>query len=211
MDITEALLFFLRTPGFTAFLSRFGYIGILLWFLTFDQFTPIPEEVSLLIVGYLSAHHVFNPIIAGTFCLAGFLIVDTIYFFVSKRGSLWIKKKTRGSSSVMKSLESKLKRYTLRTMVVLCFVPRMRMFAPILAGSIKLPFRRFLLFEVIALMPFTAIYLLLGFFFNKSLQKFIKQATGLQNVIFFAALLIVAVVIILLMRRRKKHKPNEAD
>lgn len=82
--------------------------------------------------------------------------------------------------------------------VVLCFVPRMRMFAPILAGSIKLPFRRFLLFESIALVAFTTIYLLIGFIFNRSLQKVIKQAKGLQNVIFFGALLIVAVVIILL-------------
>jgi membrane-associated protein len=204
MDIAQSLLFLLRTPGFSAFIARFGYIGILLWFLTFDQFTPIPEEVSLLIVGYLSAHHVFHPVIAGVFCLAGFLTVDTIYFFLSKKGSSWIKKKTKGSYSVMGSFKSKLKKNTFKAMLFLCFVPRMRMLAPIVAGSMKLSFKRFLLFDSITLALFTTIYLLLGFIFNRSLHKIMKQAKGLQNIIFFAALLIIAAAIIVLLRNRKK-------
>jgi membrane-associated protein len=209
VDITYSFLYLLRTPGFTAFISRFGYVGILLWFLTFDQFTPIPEEVSLLIVGYLSAHQIFNPVIAGVFCLTGFLIVDSIYFFLSKKGSSWIKKKTKGASPVMESFKSKLKKNTFNAMLILCFIPRMRMFAPILAGSMKLSFKRFLVFDSIVLALFTAIYLLLGFVFNRSLQKIMKQAKGLQNVIFFAALVIIAVVTIVLIRNRKR-KSNVA-
>jgi len=113
----------LGTPGFSEFVSRFGYIGILLWFLTFDQLIPIPEEVSLPIVGYLSAHQVFNPIIAGVFCLSGFLIVDTIYFFLSRKGSSWIKKKTKGSSSLMESYKRKLKTNMASGLLILCFIP----------------------------------------------------------------------------------------
>src|SRR5215470_16326525 len=94
------LFFVLRTPGFTHFVSRVGYIGII-WFITFDQLTPIPEEISLLIVGYLSAHNIFNPVVAGICCLAGFIAVDTIYFFLSKKGSSFISKRIKKSSSVM--------------------------------------------------------------------------------------------------------------
>jgi len=210
MDITHPLLFLLRTPGFSAFIERFGYIGLLLWFLTFDQFTPIPEEVSLLIVGYLAAHQVFHPVIAGTFCLAGFLIVDTMYFFLSKKGSSWIKKKTKFSFAAMESLKNQLKENTGKTILILCFIPRMRMLAPIMAGSMKLSFKRFLLYNSIALALFTAIYVSLGFIFNRSLQNIVKQAKGLQNVIFFSAVLVIAVVIIVVVRRRKKAKSGEA-
>jgi membrane protein DedA with SNARE-associated domain len=84
------------------------------------------------------------------------------------------------------------------------------MFAPILAGSMKLSFKRFLLFDSIALSLFTTIYLLLGFIFNQSLHKVMKQAKGLQNVLFFGALLIIAVVIILFILSRKKRKSNHA-
>jgi membrane protein DedA with SNARE-associated domain len=203
------LLFLLKTPGFSAFIAQFVYIGILLWFLTFDQFTPIPEEVSLLIIGYLSAHHVFNPVIAGVFCLAGFLIVDTIYFSLSKKGSAWIKKKTKGSSTAIESLKNQFAKNTGKATLILCFIPRMRMFAPILAGSMKLPFKKFLFYNSIALSLFTSIYVTLGFIFNESLQRIIKQTRGLQNVIFFATLLIITVVIILIIRSRKR-KSSEA-
>lgn len=209
MGIIQHLLFLLKTTGFSGFIGRFGYFGILLWFLTFDQFTPIPEEVSLLIVGYLSARGVFHPVIAGVFCLAGFLIIDTIYFFLSKKGSSWIKKKTKGSSSpLMQSIKGKLEKNAFKAIFILCFVPRMRMFAPVLAGSTKLSFKRFLFYDSIPLALFTAIYVSLGYIFNESLQKIIRRAKGWQNIIFFAALLIIAVVIILFIRRRKKAKSS---
>jgi membrane protein DedA with SNARE-associated domain len=212
MDFIKCLFFLLRTPGFSAFIERFGYVGILLWFLTIDQVTPIPEEVSLLIVGYLSAHHVFHPAIAGVFCLVGFLIVDTIYFFLSKKGNSWIKKKTRGSFAPIESLKSELKKNTAKAILILCFIPRMRMFAPILAGSMGLPFKKFLLYNSIALTLFTTVYVALGFIFNASLQKIIKQTKGLQNIIFFATLLIVTVVIIFIVRgRKKKSMPAGGD
>jgi membrane protein DedA with SNARE-associated domain len=198
MHLAQQFSYILKTPDFFQFVARFGYIGILVWFLTFDQLTPIPEEVSLLIVGYLSAHDVFNPVIAGIFCLAGFLIVDTVYFFLSKKGSSWIKKKTKGSSSFMESYKNKLKTNTPRAIMILCFIPRMRMFAPILAGSMKLSFKKFLFYDLIALVLFTTAYLLIGIIFNRSLQRIITKTKGLQNIVFFAAILIIAVILIVL-------------
>jgi membrane protein DedA with SNARE-associated domain len=204
MPVIEQFCFILKTPDFSDFVSRFGYIGILLWFITFDQLTPIPEEVSLLIIGYLSSHGIFNPFVAGVFSLAGFLIVDTAYYFLSKKGSSWIRRRTKGLSRLVKSYETQLKKNTPRAILILCFIPRMRMFAPILAGSMKLSFKRFLLFDTIALVLFTTVYLLIGISFNKSLQKIISKTNGLQNIVFFAAVLVVAIIIIVLVRRRKK-------
>ena len=202
--IGEQLIFFLKTPVFQGFIEKFGYIGILLWFLTFDQITPIPEEISLLIIGYLSDHQIFNPFIAGAFSLAGFLIVDTIYFFLSKKGSSFIKKKTKNSSSIIQSYKNKLRTNTPKAIMVLCFIPRMRMFAPILAGSMKISFKKFLVYDSIALAIFTCIYLSLGFFFNKSLYALITKTKDLQSIIFFSAVFLIAVITILFIVKRKK-------
>src|SRR6266498_4214264 len=91
----------LDSPQFSPFIQHFGYIGIYLWFISFDQITPFPEEISLLIVGYLSALGVFNPILAASCSLLGFFTIDTVYFFLFKKGSKWIKKKTKGMSDLM--------------------------------------------------------------------------------------------------------------
>ncbi|MGH2565667.1 MAG: hypothetical protein ACRDE5_14215, partial [Ginsengibacter sp.] len=44
-------IFLFNMPDFTQFIEKWGYLGIFIWFITFDQITPIPEEISLLLVG----------------------------------------------------------------------------------------------------------------------------------------------------------------
>ena len=202
----QQILVLLKTPGFTHFIQHFGYVGILVWFITFDQFTPFPEEISLLVVGYLSAHHIFNPVIAGLFSLAGFLAVDTAYFFLSKKGSGFIKKRTKGSSALMQSLKEKLKTNLPKSLLIICFIPRMRMFAPILAGSLRLPFKKFLLFDAMALLVFTSLYLALGVIFHRTLSRVIQKAQGLQNIIFAGAVIVIAGIIMILVSRRKNQR-----
>jgi len=204
--IDEQLFFILKTPAFQGFVEKFGYIGIVLWFLTFDQVTPIPEEISLLIIGYLSAHQIFNPLLAGVCSLLGFLVVDTIYFFLSKKGSSFIKNKTKNSLSIIQSYKNKLRTNTPKAIMVLCFIPRMRMFAPILAGSMKLSFKKFLLYDSAALAIFTTVYLSLGFIFNRSLNTVITKTKGLQPIIFFSSVFVIAVIVIYFVAKRKKKE-----
>ena len=151
--------YLLDTPAFTNFIERFGYIGIFFWFISFDQLTPLPEEISLLLIGYLCAHQIFNPVFAGLVSLLGFLTIDIIYFMLSKKGSSFIKKKTKGSSSLMAKYRNLLKEHTVKGFFILCFIPRMRLFAPILAGSMKFSFKKFLLLNGLALVLHTTIYI----------------------------------------------------
>jgi membrane protein DedA with SNARE-associated domain len=210
-----ATMFFLfNIPDFAQFIERFGYIGIFIWFVTFDQFTPFPEEISLLIIGYLIAHHIFHPVLAGVFCLLGFICVDTIYYLLSKTGSKLIKRKSqRSRSSFVASYRKKLEENMPKTLVILCFIPRMRMWSPILAGSMKLPFKKFLLFDTLGLCLFTTVYLLLGIVFHKSLSTVMAKIKGLQNITFFSAALVIAIVIIILVKKRQREKkePTQAD
>lgn len=209
--MTWPFLFILKTPGFTSFVSRFGYAGIFLWFISFDQLTPIPEEVSLLTIGYLAAHKIFNPVLAGIFCLAGFVVVDTAYYFLSRKGSSFIKKKSKRSSAFIRSYKDKLKNNTPKAIMALCFIPRMRMFAPILAGSMRISLKRFLLFDSIALMAFTTVYLSLGFIFHNSLAVVIQKTKGLQHIIFFAAVVVLAIIIIVLNRRKNRNEKEDEE
>ncbi|HWJ30304.1 MAG TPA: hypothetical protein VNS32_27465, partial [Flavisolibacter sp.] len=133
----ELDILLLKSQHFSVFIERFGYIGILIWFITFDQLAPLPEEISLLVLGYLSAQGIFNPVLAGIFSLIPFLIVDSVYFFLAKKGSNIIKKRLKGLAGVMEPYKNKLKNHFSKTMFVLSFIPRMRLFTPVLAVSIR--------------------------------------------------------------------------
>jgi len=200
----------LDSPQFSPFIQHFGYLGIYIWFISFDQITPFPEEISLLIVGYLSALGVFNPILAGACSLLGFFTIDTIYFFLSKKGSAFIRKKTKGLSDLMQRYRDKIKQHSLKAFFILCFIPRMRLFAPILAGSSGYSYKRFFLLDGAALFVFTAIYTSLGLIFYKSLSHLISEVKGLQNIIFFGGIAMIAIIIIVfVIRRKKKARKNE--
>src|SRR5438132_14170708 len=114
-------LFILLFRDLQDYFSSYGYIGIYVWYVTIDQIGPIPEEVSLIVIGYFSAQGVLNPVLAGLFAIGGFVTIDTIYFYLTKSGNKLIKK-LRHKSTGQKSnaIKQKLKKHTLKTLIVLC-------------------------------------------------------------------------------------------
>lgn len=211
------LIFLLvNTPTFSPFIQHFGYIGIFIWFITFDQLTPLPEEISLLVIGYLSAHHVFNPVLAGIFSIAGFLTIDIAYYFLAKGGSKLLENKVKKPKSrFINSFKDKLRDNMPKTLLILCFIPRMRLWAPIMIGSMKLPFKKFLLFDVIGLSLFTTVYLSLGVVYHASVSTAIGKINGYQHIIVLAAVVIMTMIIFLIARkvitgRKDKVVANDA-
>lgn len=93
----------------------------------------------------------------------------------------------------------------LKTLMVLNFIPRVRMFGPILAGGMKLSFKSFLLYNSISMVAFTAIYLSLGFVFHESLDKISLKMKSVQHIIFIAAMIIIAGVLFIIIRRKQKE------
>jgi membrane protein DedA with SNARE-associated domain len=191
--------------GFSEYTIHYGYIGILIFFITVDQFTPLPEEITLLTIGYLSSNHIFNPILAGIVSLFAFIIVDTLYFFLSRKGNKYIAKKLTGKKNALaEKYKEKLKTHFGYTLIFLCFIPRMRMFGPIFSGLMNLSFKKFLLFDTIGLSAFTTLYITLGYIFHNSLHARMVQMESYQTLIFIVALCLIAIAIFLFIRKRQK-------
>src|SRR5437016_5790474 len=92
-------LFLLSSTDLQSYFSSYGYFGIYFFFVTVEQIAPIPEEISLIVIGYLAAHHFFRPIFSGLFSVAAFLTIDIIYFQLTKHGNKFIKKITKRAES----------------------------------------------------------------------------------------------------------------
>jgi membrane-associated protein len=193
--------------GIESYFDTIGYIGILIWFLTFDQLTPIPEEISLITIGYLSSKGIMEPVWAGIISFFSLLLVDVIYYLLSRSGSRLVKKFfDRSKSKVIHSYKDKLKKHLGKTVITLCFIPRMRFWNPILIGIMNLSFKRFILFDAVGLFIFTILYISLGMIFHKSLHRLMENVEGMQNVIFISALVIYLMIFFFIFRRRKKEE-----
>lgn len=187
---------------FESYIAHLGYIGIFIWFTTIDQLTPVPEEGTLLTIGYMAANNIFNPLIAGSISLLAFLSVDIVYYFLARSGNKLITKISRGNNKLISNYIDGLKKHMVRSLFILCFIPRMRLFGPILVGSLNLPFKKFLLTDWLALSLFTALYISLGVLFHKTLYNLLKELELLRHSIFILLVMVIVVLIVIWMRKR---------
>lgn len=194
----------LHTPDFQAYIERWGYLGIFVWFITFDQLTPLPEELSLLTIGYLVSVGIFNPVFAGIASMCGFMLIDTIYFFLSRKGSKLLKHKKHGALRTY--ITGHLEHHIGKTIFTVCFIPRMRLWMPVIAGSIKITYWRFMLYDGGSLAVFTAIYIALGYFFHQSIGRVFTKVKSVQTIIFFAVIIAIGIIVVLAVRRFLKQK-----
>lgn len=192
---------------FEIYVEHLGYIGIFLWYTTIDQLTPIPEEVTLLSIGYMAAHNIFNPFIAGGVALFAFILVDLTYYFLSRSGHKFIDRLLRKKSGLINFYSKSLRSNMTRSLFYLCFVPRMRMFGPILVGLLNLPFKKFISTDLAALSIFTAVYVSIGITFYKTLYHFFEELVSVRHVIFLT--IIISAVIFFYTSFRKKHGNEE--
>lgn len=193
-----------QLPQFSSFIELYGAIGIFIWFLTFDNLTPLPAEISLIIIGYLVAHNAFQPAGAMIASFLGLISVDIIYFWLTHSGNNFImklfnKKQGKFLDRYKKSMQTKMP----QTLILLIFIPRMRMFGPILAALTKCSFKRFLFFDAIGLAGFVITFVFLGIIFHNSLSKVLDELSLARHLIFGVSMLILTLFIIIIFRRWK--------
>lgn len=73
------------------YVYHFSYLGIFLWFAVIEQFTPIPEDVSLITIGYISMHTPLDPWLASGVSLIGLLTADNVFSIFPKKDTNWQK------------------------------------------------------------------------------------------------------------------------
>ena len=207
----SAPLPFLHTPDVTSYLRQLGYVGVFVWFTVFDFVAPFPDEVSLLTVGYLASTGVFNPFLVALVPFASFLLTDSLSFFVARGGRTLFGRVRRTKKAKHSSLRSYVSRNLERnlpgTIIAICFIPRMRVWGPIVAGSTKIPFAKFLTFDAIGVGLFVILYTNLGYFFGLSLHSLFAELRGMEESIFVGVLLVLGIVLIVISNKvaQKEH------
>jgi membrane protein DedA with SNARE-associated domain len=191
-----------NTPGFSEMARSLGYVGIFLFFITIDQLTPIPEEVTLLSIGYLAAAGTFNPFIAGAVAMLACVLVDTGYFFLARSGNKFFQKLYKKTHRpFMDKYKNNLHEHLPRTLIVLCFIPRMRMFGPIFCGLLKIKYKKFIIYDIIGIASFTALYVAIGTIFGHTIRF-----DDFKNYIVAGAILVIGGMVFWFIHRVRNHK-----
>jgi membrane-associated protein len=133
--------------------------------------TPfLPGDSLLFAVGAIAADPKsgLNVWIAGAVMLVAAIIGDTVNYWIGRRFGHWLMRKFPKivkPSHIAKTHEF-FERYGGKTIIIARFVPIVRTFAPFVAGSGNMNYKRFMSFNVIGAIAWVVLILPAGWFFG---------------------------------------------
>lgn len=162
------------------FVVQYGYALLFVWVLIEQGGLPIPATPLLLAAGALAGRGRMSlplAVLAGT---AGCLGADAFWYWLGqRRGAVVLNLLCRIAlepDSCVRRTESRFSQWGSRTLLICKFVPGLNTAAPALAGMLRTPYPRFILFDLLGGLLWTSAYTLLGFIFSRQLDRVARDA-----------------------------------
>lgn len=166
------------------------------------------ESLIFLTASFIAFHPVLKlEIVIPVFFFAAF-IGDTVNYFIGRSLSRWQWLSKRVNGPGMVKAHRLLEKHGVKTVAFGRFVPLIRTFIPLIAGTMRFDFRRFMLGNLIGVIIWVLAASLVGYYFGSI--PFVKEHFSLIILIFVvAALSIVAILALIRHFRRKILKRNK--
>ena len=157
------------------FLTRHGYLVVMGWVFAEQAGVPVPALPILLTAGALAGIGRMNLWAAWGVAIAGSLASDILWYELGrKRGIRVLQFLCRISlepDSCVRNTQGVFGRHGARTLLVAKFVPGLGAAATPLAGVVKMPAARLLLFDTMGAALWAGTYLILGLVFSNELER----------------------------------------
>ena len=180
----------MNTTNIIAQLGGLSYLGIFIVALLANMVIPVPEEIILLALGYLTGTGSVRLYFVIPIMIAGLLISDIVIYTLARRGNrLMIKIYDRFFAR--KSLFSNrqwVETHLHRIIFFSRFLIQLRFIGPFLAGRKDLPAKSFIAYDLSALVLYVPLYTMLGFYFQNRVRRIIDDVGVVRNAVIIIAL-----------------------
>lgn len=165
------------------------------------------ESLIFLTASFIAFHPVLKmEIVIPAFFLAAF-IGDTVNYFIGRSLSRWQWLSKRVNGPGMVKAHQLLEKHGIKTVAFGRFVPLIRTFVPLIAGTMHFDFRRFMIGNLLGVIIWVLLASVVGYYFGSI--PFVKEHFSLIILIFAAgALLVIATLALIRHIRRKILKRN---
>ncbi len=183
-------------------LGHLSYVGIWGISLLANVVVPVPEEIILLAFGYLAGTGKIDGFTVIPIVISALLVSDIAMYFLAKKGSKLVtffykKVFSRRLESRRVFLESHIEKVIFFSR----FLVQLRFLGPFMAGQTKVPFRKFITYDLAALVVYVPLYVLIGWYFRNRVE-FIGEGIGtIRNII----LIVVGVLLLISISRVVKR------
>jgi membrane protein DedA with SNARE-associated domain len=188
----------------------YGYWAVLFGVMLENAGVPVPGETILLIAGYFAASRPdqFNIFRVMLTAATGAVIGDNIGFAIGHHygrgvllrfGRFFFLTPKR-----LEHMENYFESHGNKTILVARFITGLRVFAALLAGASKMPWRMFFIYNVSGAILWSIVITTLGYLFGQSLPLLVKWVGRSGTLLLIGA--VVIGVIVWRVRRYRKSK-----
>jgi membrane protein DedA with SNARE-associated domain len=174
-------------------LGNLSYLGIFITAFLSNVFIPIPEEIILLLFGFVSRVSELSLLLSIILITIGLLISDILMYLLSRKNNKLVTYFYKKFFS--KILEVKGDRWIVEHIKKVIFFSRFmiqfRFLGPFLAGQKQVSFKTFLLYDFLALLVYINLYIFLGRFFHQKLNLIIDDINIIKNIVLLIFILII--------------------
>lgn len=192
------------------FFSTYGYWVVFLGVMLENAGIPIPGETVLLFAGFLAYHGKIDLFPSILVAIAGATLGDSMGFLIGHFGGRpFVDRFIRRFPVVRKSFDHSqalFLKYGQWAVFTGRFITGLRMFAGILAGLFRMPYRRFLIFNFSGATVWAVAIIYVGFLFGNSWQLVQQHILRVNEIAL--AVVIVAVLIGVASYYLKKKQPS---
>ena len=198
----------LSPSGMTAWLSNWGYLGIIVCVFIGSLGIPIPEELVLLVAGVLAGQKDLNLSTLYLVAILSAVTGDSCGFLAGRTGGQqlfeWLARKFRFVRRRYRHLQTFFQAHGNSAVFLARFVMGLRFLAGPMAGAAGMPFRSFLGWNLLGACVWCSLVITLGYFVGNQLDWVVHLVKIGGR--WMAAAAVLAMVAIWLLWRRKHRK-----
>lgn len=170
-------------------IAQFSYGAVFLLSLLANVFIPLPEEITLLFLGYLTGVGQLNFTLTFIMVVLGLFISDSAIYLLAYRGNKFVQGIYDKIFAARLGNDAEfINRHIGKIIFISRFLVQLRFIGPYLAGHRKISYRDFILYDLGALIVYVLIFLGLGNILHKKVELLIN---GVGTIHKFVILVIV--------------------
>jgi membrane protein DedA with SNARE-associated domain len=184
-----------------------SYLGFFVFIALTGCGLPIPEEAAIVVAGVLSSQNQLDWRIAFAVCLAGAVVGDSCMYAIGYRWGHGIFTSHPRFAKLFASeneqqFQKAVEAHALKVMLLARFLVGIRAPVYVMTGVVRLPFRRFLIYDVISASLVVGIVFGLSYLFGEQVTGWVRHAETRATIV--VLLIVIAVVSILYYRNREQ-------
>ncbi len=177
--------------------EHFSYVGIFIFAIFSGYIVPIPEEIILLIVGYMISVGFIHFIPAMIVLIVAFIAGDNILFRLTVKNNKHVTKFIHEVLSLKIISKNKVwfEKHINLTIFLCRFFPFLRFVGPVFAGYVKAKEKNFTFFNTLAIVIYTPFLLWIGYFFSDYFTEISGQIAKVRHIGIIFLWIIVGLII----------------